>query len=125
MADNFEDLTIWQSAHHLAVEIYRITSTFPTNERRTLVPQIRRSATSVSANIAESHGVYHYAEAIQFIRRARGSLEETRNHLMLARDLQYLPSEKFDQLDARYIELRKMINGYIRSIMNRKVAPTR
>ena len=89
MPISFEDLKIWKESHRLMLKVYQLTSTFPRSETYALTDQLRRAALSVSANIAEAHGRYHYLDKIKFLFNARGSLEEVRSPLMAARELKY------------------------------------
>ena len=118
MAVGFEDLKIWQNAHRLALDIYNISSKFPAKESFVLQDQIRRSALSISANIAEAHGRFYYLDKIKFLYNSRGSIEETRNHLIVAKDLKYISDEEFDILNTTYKGLGIGLNKFITSIRN-------
>ena len=120
MPINFENLKIWQEAHRLMLEIYKFTSKFPKSEAYSLVDQIRRSALSVPANIAEAHGRYHYLDKAKFLYNARGSIDETRSHLMATKDLQYISRSDFDKLNEEYLGLIRGLNAFITAIKNRK-----
>lgn len=117
---NFEDLKVWQEAHRLMLEIYRITSNFPKNESYALTDQLRRAAISVAANIAEAHGRHHYLDKTKFLFNARGSIEETRSHLMASRDLKYIKQKDFEKLNVDYIGLTKGLNSFISAIKSKK-----
>jgi len=119
MVSNFEDLVIWQNAHKLVLDIYRISSKFPAKESFSLTDQLRRSALSVSANIAEAHGRFHYLDKIKFLFNARGSIEETRNHLIVAKDLAYIEIKEFDILNSEYKGLVIGLNRFISAIRNK------
>lgn len=119
MALSFEDLIIWQNAHKLVLEIYKLSSKFPQKETFSLTDQLRRSALSVSANIAEAHGRFHYLDKIKFLFNARGSIEETRNHLIVCRDLGYIKVEEFDILNTEYKGLVMGLNKFISAIRNK------
>lgn len=109
-----EKLEIWKRSVELAVMICRdILPTLPPEEKYSLTNQLRRSAQSIPANIAEGYGRYYYQEGIRFCYIARGSIEETYTHLILAHRLGYLVEEKFSRLVEEIEELRKMLNGYI------------
>jgi|SRR3989338_9444566 len=84
---SFEDLIVWQKAHHLMIDVYRFTESLSFEEKFNRVQQLRRAASSIPANIAEGFGRYHYQENIQFCRQALGSLVETKNHILASRDL--------------------------------------
>lgn len=122
MALNFEDLIVWQNAHKLVLEIYRISSKFPARESYSLTDQLRRSALSISANIAEAHGRFHYLDKIKFLFNARGSLEETRNHLIVCKDLGYITEEEFDILNSAYKGLTIGLNKFISAIRNKSIS---
>jgi|SRR3989344_1028932 len=112
----FTDLIVWQKAHRLMVEIYKFSSFLPKEEKYNRISQIKRSSSSVSANIAEGFGRFHYQENIQFCRQARGSLEETINHIIAIRDLEQAPEDVCNVLLGQSEEIRKLLNGYIKSI---------
>ncbi|MEO9485789.1 MAG: four helix bundle protein [Ekhidna sp.] len=98
----------------------RYQKKFPAHEKYKLVDQIIRSSRSVTANIAEGHGRFHYQENIQFCRIARGSLLETFDHLTVALDENYIQQDIFEELVSKNEELSKMMNGYINYLKNRK-----
>ena len=114
--ETFQNLKVWQVAHKLVLEIYNITKQFPDNERFRLTDQICRSAISIAANIAEGKGRNTLKEYIQFLYNARGSLEETKYHLILSKDLGYINENKFKELIAGYDQVGKMLNGLINSL---------
>lgn len=96
-----------------------MTSSFPKEEIYTLVSQLRRSATSVPANIVEGQSRNTTKEYLQFLCNARGSLEETRYHLLLSRDLNYLSPPGYEDLEVKYEEVSKMLNGLISRMKNK------
>lgn len=116
MINSWQDLEVWQKAHALTLKIYKISREFPGDEKFRLADQLRRSASSIPANIAEGKGRNSIKEYIQFLYQARGSLEETRYHLLLSRDLGYLPSGIHAELENEYAEVSRMLNGLIRSL---------
>lgn len=116
MENRFQKLTAWQRAHELVIKIYKITNKFPKEERFRLVSQICRSASSVPANIAEGNVRIHKKEFIQFLSTALGSLEETKYHLFLAKDLNYLNENEYDELIKLANEVGKLISGLSKSI---------
>jgi len=117
---NFTDLEVWQLAHKLKLEIYEITKLLPESEKFNRISQLRRAACSISANIAEGFGRYHYRENIQFCRQGRGSLEECLDYLITSRDLKELPKEKCEDLINKCIRVRMVLNGYINFLNNLK-----
>src|SRR5687767_4864261 len=106
---DFRKLRVWQHAHQLRLDVYSVTRTFPSDERFGLTNQIRRSAASIAANIAESCGYRGQKDSAPFLRIALGSACETLDHLIAARDLSYLSSEPFGRLDAKLEPVRRML----------------
>ena len=113
---SWHDLRVWQKAHAAVVEVYRITRTFPPDERYRLTDQLCRAAASVPTNIAEGKGRGSLAEFRQFLIIARGSIEETRYLLLLAKDLGLISREAYAGLEANYTEISKMTNALLRSL---------
>src|SRR5260370_34385735 len=105
MLRSFEELEVWQKAHHLDLETYRVTDGFPDRERYGIVSQVRRSAASIPANIAEGSGRRTTKELLQFLVNANGSLEETRYFLILSRDLGYLKNQDFEEMEIHWSSL--------------------
>ncbi len=116
----FEDLDTWQISHKLVLEIYKVTKIFPKDELYGIVSQLRRAALSVTSNIAEGFSRYHYNDKIRFYHNARGSVSETKNCLIVSRDLQYITKEQYAALSDYSERALKMINGLIRSIESQK-----
>ncbi len=116
----FETLEVWKMARDLRIKIANLVKTFPQEEKYRLIDQIVRSSRSVTANIAEGYGRYHYQENIQYCRQARGSLFELLDHLYVALDEQYIPSNLFTDLKAEAFRVIEILNGYINHIKNQK-----
>lgn len=112
-AASYEKLKVFQLAHQLALEVYQAVGGFPSSERFRLADQLCRAVVSIPANIAEGHGRYHQKELAHFLYIARGSVEETKYYLMLAKDLGYLTFEAYSNLRAKAAEVGKMLNGLI------------
>ena len=87
---NFVDLIVWQKAHELTLGVYEQSKVFPKAEMFGITSQLRRSSSSIAANMAEGCGRDGNKESIHFLQIARGSASETHYHLMLARDLGYI-----------------------------------
>jgi len=113
---NFRDLQVWCKAHELTVAVYRRTAAFPREETFGLTRQIRRCSSSIGANIAEGCGRRGNGELHRFFQIAAGPVSALENHLVLARDLEFLRSEEYDQFIARVVELRKMLAGLIAKV---------
>jgi len=111
--ETYEDLIAWQKAHALVLDIYSITTSFPKHELFSLTSQIRRSATSVPANIVEGFGRWSDKEKIRFYNIAQASLKETHYHLRLAHDLTYA-----DTISTRNNanEVNRLISGLIKGL---------
>lgn len=116
MGDSYRDLIAWQKAMELVTVIYRATDSFPRREIYGLTSQVRRSALSVPSNIAEGKGRGSKREYVMFLYRARGSLLEAQTQLEIARNLEYIQPETFDDLDAQCAAAGKTLNGLIASI---------
>src|SRR5438045_1775927 len=95
----YEDIEVWQKSHKLVLWVYKITSNFPKSELFGLIAQLRRSSSSVPANIVEGFYRNSTKELLQFLYVARGSLGETLYHLHLSRDLGYISEEDFQALN--------------------------
>lgn len=109
----FEDLNVWQMARKYRHEIYKVSSKFPKREEYHLTAQIRDASISITANISEGYGRYHFRENIQFCRISRGSINETLDHLYTALDEKYISKAEFDRLYPQGREVERAINGYI------------
>ena len=112
----FQNLAVWQKSHQLTLKIYEHSKGFPSDERFGLTSQLRRSASSVPANIAEGCARDREKEFAQFLRIALGSATETEYHLLLARDLGYLSSASHDDLSAGSLEIQRMLASFIRRL---------
>lgn len=118
--DSWKELQVWQKAHALVLKVYQLTAGFPSAEKFRLTDQICRSAASVPANIVEGQARKTTKEYVHFLYNARGSLEETRYHLLLATDLGLLDSDAYVQLEKEYETVSKMLNGLIQSLKRRE-----
>ena len=116
----FEDLNVWKEARKFRSAISKIAKGFPLEEKYKLTDQILRSSRSVTANIAEGYGRFHYQENIQFCRQARGSLMETLDHLICALDEKYVDQSVLKTLRVEYSLVLRLINGYILYLKNKK-----
>jgi four helix bundle protein len=98
-----------------------LARTFPAGEKFKLVDQLVRASRSVTANIAEGYGRFHFQENIQYCRQARGSLYEIIDHLTVALDEKYLPLSEYEGCRIEVYALVKKLNGYISYLGKRKV----
>lgn len=113
---HFTDLVAWQKAHELVLAIYKETKNFPADERFGLTSQIRRSAASITANLAEGFGRQGKQDKIQFYVIARGSDTELQDQLLTIKDLEYIPTTTCDSLMNMAVTVHKLVNGLIRSM---------
>ena len=120
---SFYDLEVWKQCRLFRNEISLLSKKFPREEKYCLTDQIVRSSRSVTANIAEGYGRYHFQENIQFCRIARGSLYETLDHLICALDENYISETEFSGYKTKYEDCLKILNGYILYLKKRKDAP--
>jgi four helix bundle protein len=103
---SLEDLEVWKSARDFRKDVSDLSKTLPSREKFRLSDQIIRSSRSISANIAEGYGRYHYQENIQYCRIARGSLYETLDHIICAYDEKYIDEQKLKEFREKYDQLR-------------------
>jgi four helix bundle protein len=113
-AEKFQDLEVWQKAHQLVLVVYKITRTFPSEEKFGLVPQMRRSGVSIAANIAEGFKKRGARDKSNFYNIAQGSLEELRYYFILSKDLSYLRTN--DELLEAVDVIGRMLHGLVISV---------
>ena len=116
---SFEKLEVYNLAREYRKKIYRLTHRLPKEEKYNLINQIRRAAVSLTNNIAEGHGRYHYQENIQFLRQSRGSLEELLDDLNICIDENYIDKNYIDELKEEGYAFIKKLNGYIKYLRNK------
>ena len=114
--NSWKDLEVWQVAHSLVLKVYKITGNFPSDERFRLTDQICRAAASIPTNIVEGKGRKPLKEYLQFLSIARGSAEEVKYLLLLAKDLNYLEKIYYDEMAEGYDRVSKMLNKLIGSL---------
>jgi four helix bundle protein len=117
--NSFEDMPVWQDALKLAEEIFTLTESLPKKEDYGLTSQLRRSALSVSGNIAEGFGRKHTKDKLQFYYASRGSLTETKSHLIYAKRVGYLSQASYDRLKNAIDNTWKGLNSLIRTLSQR------
>lgn len=113
---NYENLDVFIRSHQVVLVIYRLIENFPTTQQYLISAQMLRSASSIPANIAEGFGRYTIKEKIRFLYISRGSSEETKYHLMLAKDLKLISNDKYQELYTELTEIVKMLNGLINKL---------
>ena len=113
---DFRNLKVWPKAHALTLDVYRSTRTFPIDERFDLTSQLRRSCASVPANLAEGCARATDIDSARCINNAAGSASEVDYHLLLARDLDYLPEPIYAPLFEQVSEVKRMLNSFERTL---------
>ena len=116
---SYRDLQVWQQGMDLAEACYRGTRSFPKEERYGAVSQIRRSAASVPANVAEGYGRENRGEYIQFLRIAQGSLKELETHVLLSQRVELGSRESLEPILGRCESVGKMLRALIRSLQRK------
>lgn len=112
----YKKLAVWEKAHRLTLDIYKVSANFPKEEMYGLTNQIRRSASSIPTNIAEGSGRGSDTELARFLRIAMGSRHEMEYQLLLAYDLGLLEKDIYERLDQQAAEIGRMLNGLIRNL---------
>ena len=115
----YKKLNIWTIGIEIVNEIYEITEKFPKEEIFGLTSQIRRSAVSIPSNIAEGSQRTSNKEFANFILIAKGSLAELQTQLLIAKNLQYLNNDKFEQINGKAENLNKMLYRFYLSLNSR------
>lgn len=109
----FEDLECWKKARRLRIKISELAKTFPSDEKFGLTSQIVRAIRSVSHNIAEGYGRFHFRENAQFCRTSRGSLYEVLDQVIVANEEGYITENVLKEIRKDILENIKILNGYI------------
>lgn len=116
MFEEADKLIVWKQAHQLVLKIYDITKTFPKEEIWGLTSQIRRAAVSVPSNIVEGKARRSNNDYKRFLLIARGSLEEVKYQLLLAKDLSYVTNERYLEIFNMIEDVGRLLNGLIRTV---------
>jgi four helix bundle protein len=117
MAKNYKELVAWRKAMLMATDVYRLTCSFPREERFALTDQVRRAAVSVASNIAEGAGRGSRREFRHFLSIARGSLLEIETQLLIARELKYAALPDLEHVLSEVTEVLRIVSG-LRASMN-------
>lgn len=110
----FRELQVWQKSHALVLKLYRVTRSFPADERFGLTSQLRRAARGVPTNVAEGCGRSTDAELARFADIACGSASEVEYELLLAHDLEYIDKKTYAALTKDLFEIKRMLVAYVR-----------
>ena len=115
----FEDLEVYKAAREFRKAKYVVTRRLPDFEKYDLASQIRRASVSLTNNMAEGHGRYHYPDQIRFFLHSRGSLEELVDDLNVCLDENYLSIDEGTKLKAQASAVLALTNGYLRYLRGR------
>jgi four helix bundle protein len=113
---SFMNLKVWEKAHVLTLDVYKSSKCFPRDEIYGLTSQMRRSAASIGANIAEGSCRKGDCEFGRFLQIAMGSASELEYHLLLARDLELLPAIDYQRLSEGAIEVKRMLASFLHKL---------
>lgn len=114
--ESYQDLLVWQKAVDLVTRVYDVTKDYPKEEIYALTSQIRRSAVSIPSNIAEGYGRHSTKDYVYFLKIARGSLFELETQMIISKNLEYIGDMIIEKVFDNIVEIKKMLNGLIRSI---------
>ena len=120
MVQRYKDLIVYQKAYKLALEIYQTTKNYPKEEIYGLISQMRKAKLSVTNNIAEGYGRYHFQENMQFCRQSRGSIYELIDDFNECFDNEYIDQKYRDDLKNDGYHLIKVLNSYVASLKRLK-----
>lgn len=121
MAQGFTDLDVYKVCRRFRKQVSEwVRKYFPKSEQYQLTQQILNASRSITANIAEGYGRYYYQDNVRFCRIAKGSLEETLEHLITAYDEKYITSEILTEAKTHHENCIKLLNGYIRFLLKTK-----
>jgi four helix bundle protein len=116
----FKDLILWQKSHLLTLEVYKLTSKFPDEEKFSLINQMRRAAYSIPSNIVEGYSRNSRKEFIRFLSISKGSLGELRYFSILAKDLEYISVIQYNSVEIKMEEVSKLIHAFIKSLKEKR-----
>jgi four helix bundle protein len=119
---NFRDLHVWRKSHELTLDCYKLTQNFPRHELYGITNQVRRSAASIAANIAEGCGKRGNGEFQRYLGIAAGSASELEYHFLLAKDLHLLSPDQYSSLNAAVQEIKRMLTSLILKVENERLA---
>jgi len=110
---DFRNMIVWEKSHRFVLHIYETTRAFPKEEQYGLKSQILRASSSIPTNIAEGCGRRSMAELAQYLQIAMGSASEVEYQILLAKDLNYITTEKYLKLNREVEEIKKMLSSFI------------
>ncbi|MBL4656124.1 MAG: four helix bundle protein [Bacteroidia bacterium] len=114
MKSDFRNLKVWQKGRDLRLYVFTLTKQFPKEEKTKLTDQVIRSSRSITNNIAEGYGRFHFKDNIRLCNQARGSIYETLDHAEIAFECKYINQDTYQQLTENIEEILALTNGYIK-----------
>lgn len=114
LISSFKDLNAWKSAHDFVLDIYKNTKKYPSEEIYNLTSQMRRSAVSITSNIAEGYSRKSSKDKIHFYTITLGSLTEIQSQMEISKDLGYMSVNEHNELYNKSIIVHKLVNGLIK-----------
>ncbi|MSR56076.1 MAG: four helix bundle protein [Planctomycetaceae bacterium] len=118
-AQHYRELIVWQKSMILAKRCYQLTKMFPKSELFGMTSQIRRSASSIPANIAEGNARAHTKEYLNYLSVAQGSLAELETHLILSHDVDLLKKDDLEKCLSLSDEISRMLAGLRKALQSR------
>jgi len=113
---SFEDLLVWQKSRQFVIAVYQLTKSFPPHETYGMTSQLQRAAVSIAANIAEGYKRIGRSDKLRFMNIAQGSLEECKNHIILAHDVGYLSDTTYQQMISLINDIGRLLTKYYKGI---------
>ena len=123
MLRSFKDLKVWQKSYNLCLRVYRISATFPKEERYGLTSQIRRSAVSIPSKIAEGYGRKTTADYVRMLYISYGSICELETQILIAGDLGFIEEGKLDTTKQDIAEIERMLKAMIKTLEIKHLNP--
>lgn len=117
---HWSDLDAWKLSHQLVLDVYRIVSSFPIEEKFNICSQIKRAAYSIPSNIVEGHSKKTSTDFVRYLYISRGSTEELRYFFLLSKDLNYIDNKAYNEVEGKLSTVSKLINGLIKSLNTEK-----
>ena len=115
---SYRDLIVWQKSMILVVDVYKLSKSFPDDERFGLTSQLRRCVVSIPSNIAEGYGRNYTKDYVRFLQIARGSLYECQTQIEISVNLEYLKRSEINGINDIAFEIEKMLNSLINKLMS-------
>jgi four helix bundle protein len=120
MKSDFRDLDVWKKGKELRIFVFNLIKKFPEEEKYRLSDQMIRASRSITANMAEGYGRYHFQDNIRFCRQSRGSIYELLDHIEVALECGYVNNDEYSKLNRDIEELLALLNGYVKYLSSKK-----